>query len=474
VNIFRTLHRSILLLFAVVAISIVILVHFSVSKIVAEQSRAQQQSLSPAFDLVVEQLMKPLHISETLVKAKELEDLMAAPVQDEIAIFNTLGRLQAEFDMNFFIASEQNRRQYNSDGSTTELIDGNVNWYFKYKDQPANVVADIGNWEDPHFYIDLKVFDENERFLGFFGVGKSLSSFLQLFSQYKETYGYDFIFVDQDSNITLSSDPTLLAEKSNFKSLADLPWYKNLSSDQQQGSLNNLLIKIDGYDVLIAELNIQPFNWTLYLLTPLDPRQTEISRGFILSIVTLLAVIFGLFLLIYNLLYYFKQDMEKTRQIDVLTELANRSSIILKFDEMMYQKLSVSLVLINLDNFKTVNETHGRKAGDVVLRQIASMLQLELRESDILGRWAGEEFILLLPNTGPHEAMEIAQKLRDRLAGMTITTGSMSIRMTASFGVSFTATPSTINEVIAAADDALFAAKREGRNAVRLQLLDEQ
>jgi diguanylate cyclase (GGDEF)-like protein len=474
VNIFRTLHRSILLLFAVVAISIVILVHFSVSKIVAEQSRAQQQSLSPAFDLVVEQLMKPLHISETLVKAKELEDLMAAPVQDEIAIFNTLGRLQAEFDMNFFIASEQNRRQYNSDGSTTELIDGNVNWYFKYKDQPANVVADIGNWEDPHFYIDLKVFDENERFLGFFGVGKSLSSFLQLFSQYKETYGYYFIFVDQDSNITLSSDPTLLAEKSNFKSLADLPWYKNLSSDQQQGSLNNLLIKIDGYDVLIAELNIQPFNWTLYLLTPLDPRQTEISRGFILSIVTLLAVIFGLFLLIYNLLYYFKQDMEKTRQIDVLTELANRSSIILKFDEMMYQKLSVSLVLINLDNFKTVNETHGRKAGDVVLRQIASMLQLELRESDILGRWAGEEFILLLPNTGPHEAMEIAQKLRDRLAGMTITTGSMSIRMTASFGVSFTATPSTINEVIAAADDALFAAKREGRNAVRLQLLDEQ
>ena len=473
-NIFITLHRSILLLFAVVAISIVILVHFSVSKIVAEQSRAQQQSLSPAFDLVVEQLMKPLHISETLVKAKELEDLMAAPVPDEIAIFKTLGRLQAEFDMNFFIASEQNRRQYNSDGSTTELIDGEVSWYFKYKDQPANVVADIGNWEDPHFYIDLKVFDENERFLGFFGVGKSLSSFLQLFSQYKETYGYDFIFVDQDSNITLSSDPTLLAEKSNFKSLADLPWYKNMSTDQQQGSLNNLLIKIDGYDVLIAELNIQPFNWTLYLLTPLDPRQTEISRGFILSIVTLLAVIFGLFLLIYNLLYYFKQDMEKTRQIDVLTELANRSSIILKFDEMMYQKLSVSLVLINLDNFKTVNETHGRKAGDVVLRQIASMLQLELRESDILGRWAGEEFILLLPNTGPHEAMEIAQKLRDRLAGMTITTGSMSIRMTASFGVSFTATPSTINEVIAAADDALFAAKREGRNAVRLQLLDEQ
>lgn len=460
-------------MFAVVAISTVILIHFSVSKLVAEQSRAQQQSLSPAFQLIVAQFMKPLHISETLIQAKELRNLMSSPMLDETKVFNTLSRLQSEFDMNFFIASELNRRQYNSDGSSTELIEGEVNWYFKYKNQPQVVVADIGRRQDSHFYIDLKIFDHDGRFLGFFGVGKSLNSFLTDFAQYKQTYGYDFIFVNQDNKITLSSDPTLLATDSNFKNLANLPWYKGLSDEQKQGSLNNLLIEIDGFDFLIAELNIQPFDWTLYLLTPLDPRQTEISRGFIASVVTLLAVIFGLFLLIYNLLYYFKKDIQKTRQIDVLTELANRSSITLKFDEMMYQKLPVSLVLINLDNFKTINEAHGRKSGDIVLRQIASMLQLGLRDRDIIGRWGGEEFILLLPETGPHEAVAIAQKFRDRLAAMTITTGNTSIRMTASFGVSYTAIPRAINEVIAAADDALFAAKREGRNMVRLQLLDE-
>eukprot|EP00487_Bulimina_marginata_P003495 TRINITY_DN18424_c0_g1_i1.p1 TRINITY_DN18424_c0_g1~~TRINITY_DN18424_c0_g1_i1.p1 ORF type:complete len:153 (-),score=0.77 TRINITY_DN18424_c0_g1_i1:15-473(-) len=144
-------------------------------------------------------------------------------------------------------------------------------------------------------------------------------------------------------------------------------------------------------------------------MTPLESRQTEISRGFIFSIVTLLVLIFGLFLIIYNLLYYFKKDMQKTRQIDVLTELPNRASMSLKFDGLMYEKSSVSLVLINLDNFKSVNETHGRKAGDIVLRQIASMLQLELREQDIIGRWGGEEFLLLLPNTGPHEAVDVAE-----------------------------------------------------------------
>ena len=472
-NIFRTLHRSILLLFVVVAVSIVTLVHFSVSKIVAEQSRAQQQSHSPALELIVQQLMKPLHISETLVKAKELQDLMGAQSIDEDAVFASLKRLHREFGMNFFIASEKNRRQYYSDGTTTELVEGDVSWYFKYKDSAQNEIADIGKWEDTHFYIDLKVFDENQRFLGFFGVGKSLRSFLDIFARYKETYGYDFIFADQDRNITLSSDPKLVAANSEFTNLTNLPWFKDLSEEEQQGSLNNLLVKINGYDFLIAELNIQPFDWTLYLMTPLESRQTEISRGFIFSIVTLLVLIFGLFLIIYNLLYYFKKDMQKTRQIDVLTELPNRASMSLMFDGFMYEKSSVSLVLINLDNFKSINETHGRKAGDIVLRQIASMLQLELRKQDILGRWGGEEFLLLLPNTGPHEAVDVAETVRNRLANMTITTGSMSIQMTASFGVSFTAIPRTINEVIAAADDALFAAKREGRNVVRLQLIAE-
>jgi len=130
------------------------------------------------------------------------------------------------------------------------------------------------------------------------------------------------------------------------------------------------------------------------------------------------------------------------------------------------------LVLIDLDNFKPINETHGRKAGDIVLRQVAQMLQSNIRETDILGRWGGEEFILLMPDTGPHEAVEVCQELCKKLAAMTITTGTTSIQITGSFGVSFTATPRTMSEVISSADDALFSAKRDGRNMVRMQLIE--
>jgi diguanylate cyclase (GGDEF)-like protein len=456
----------------VVVVSIVALVHISVSKIVAEQSRAQQQSHSPALQLVVEQLMQPLHISQTLAKAKELNDLMRNPLDNEDQIFATLKRLNQEFSLNFFIASEISRIQYDSEGKRIELVEGKVDWYFRYKAQPENAMADIGQWQNPQFYIDLKIYDDQDNFLGVFGVGKSLEAFTQVFSEYKKTYGYDFIFVDQNKDITLTSDPELLIKGVTFKNLADLPWFQRLEPEQQQASLNNLLLQINGQEALIAELNIQPFDWTLYIITPLQSRQTEISRGFIISVVSLLAVIFGLFLLIYNLLYYFKKDIQKFKQIDILTELGNRNKITLKFEKLMYEEQSVSLALINLDNFKPINETHGRKAGDIVLRQVAQMLQSDIRDTDILGRWAGEEFILLLPNTGPHEAVDVCQKLCNKLAAMTITTGTTSIQITASFGVSFTASPRTMSEVVSVADDALFSAKRDGRNMVRMQLIE--
>jgi diguanylate cyclase (GGDEF)-like protein len=456
----------------VVLVSIVTLVHISVSKIVAEQSRAQQQSYSPALQLIVEQLMQPLHISQTLAKAKELEDLMRNPLNNEDQIFATLKRLNQEFSLNFFIASEISRIQYNSEGKKIELTEDKVDWYFRYKAQPEDAMADIGQWQNPQFYIDLKIYDDEGNFLGVFGVGKSLDAFTHVFNEYKKTYGYDFIFVDQNKDITLTSDPELLVKGVTFKNLTDLPWFQALKPEQQQTSLNNLLLQINGQEALIAELNIQPFDWTLYIITPLQSRKTEISRGFIISIVILLAVIFGLFLLIYNLLYYFKKDIQKIRQIDILTELANRNNIALKFEELMYEKESVSLVLIDLDNFKPINETHGRKAGDIVLRQVAQMLLSNIRDTDILGRWGGKEFIVLMPDTGPHEAAELCQELCKRLATTTITTGTTSIQITASFGISFTATPRNLSEVVSVADDALFSAKRDGKNMVRMQLIE--
>lgn len=476
-SIFRTLHQSILVLFTVVVISIVTLVHFSISKIVAEQSRAQQASMSPAVDLVVDQLLKPLHIAETLSKSRELIELMNIEDGAEIdrqQAMSMLTRLEQEFDMIFFIASEQQRLQINSDGSEVALIEGEVSWYFKYRDAPRDAVADIGKWEDTHFYIDLKIYDDNGRFLGFFGVGKALGAFLSVFDSYKREHGYDFVFVDSQDDIMLSSDPTLIAEYSQFKNLVDLPWFNALSAGVRSSkALNNQLVHVNDQDYLIAEIALGQFDWTMYLLSPLNARQTEISRAFIVSVVTLLVVIFALFLIIYNMLYYFRKDIKASRLHYNHNRLPDRLNVEEKYNELMAQERSMSVILIDIDDFSTINDTYGRNIGDEVIEQFIAFLSSRARDKDVVGRWSSEEFVLLLPDTGPHEAYDIAQQLRHGVSTIDPPERHPDLRLTATFGISYTATARSMNEVTAYADDALYQAKRDGSNVVRMQLIDD-
>lgn len=472
-NAFRTLHRSILFLFAVVVIAIVTLVHFSISKIVAEQSRAQQLSMSPAISLITSQIIKPLHISEALGKSRELVTLMADPKPDQSQIFASLKRLEQEFGLIFFIASESNRMQYNSDGSQLALIEGEVNWYFKYKDTPEDAIADIGKWEDTHFYIDIKIYDDDGRFLGFFGVGKSLQSFVTLFDSYKQQYGYDFLIVDNNNDIMLSSDSTLIAEYSNFTNMSQLPWFASLpDSVKSEMALNNRLVNIDQKDYLIAEFKLDEFGWTVYLLNPLDERQAEISQGFIFSVVTLLVVIFSLFFLIYNLLYYFRRDMQPDLIVRNSQRLPDRTELEKDYDALLADHSSLSVILVDIDNFTYINDTYGRNAGDDVLDRIAGYISERAREGDVVGRWSSEEFIILLPDTGPHEAFDIAQNIRHGIATMTPSSTYPDIELTASCGVSFTATVRKMQEVTAHAEDALYQARRDGCNLVRMQLIE--
>ncbi|MDC8829493.1 sensor domain-containing diguanylate cyclase [Alteromonas gilva] len=473
-NAFRTLHRSILLLFAVVVIAIVTLVHFSISKIVAEQSRAQQQSLSPAVSLIVTQILEPLHISEALSKSRELVALMENDAVPESNIFATLKRLEQEFGLSFFIASELTRTQYHSDGSKFSLIKGEVSWYFKYRDGEADTVADIGKWEKPHFYIDIKIYDDDGKFLGFFGVGKSLKSFVSVFGSYKRQYGYDFLFVDGNGDIMLSSDSNLIPKYSEFTNLSELPWYASLPRDvRANNSLNNLLVNIDGGDHLIAEVELPQFNWTVYLLSPLDARQTEISQGFIISVVTLLLVIFSLFLLIYNLLYYFRRDLKPELIIRNTHRLPDRNQIEVSYQTLIENYSSLSVIMVDVDHFMDINDQFGRNAGDQVMEKVSEFITAHMRDIDVLGRWSSGEFVILLPDMGPREAQELAHRLRHGVAILPPPGEYPEMHLTASFGVSFSASKRPLNEISAHAEDALYQAQRDGRNLVRVQLIDD-
>jgi diguanylate cyclase (GGDEF)-like protein len=159
-------------------------------------------------------------------------------------------------------------------------------------------------------------------------------------------------------------------------------------------------------------------------------------------------------------------------QTDGLTGLANRRHIEDRLHEMWEhsQRLHEPLgcVMVDLDRFKSVNDTYGHQAGDAVLKQLAQILQREAREIDRVGRYGGEEFMLLLPGTVLDSAVTFAERVRKEVEGHTFTFDGGSIRRTASFGVSAVPHPRVrdCEVLVRAADDALYVAKEIGRNRV--------
>ncbi len=129
-------------------------------------------------------------------------------------------------------------------------------------------------------------------------------------------------------------------------------------------------------------------------------------------------------------------------------------------------KYEVALLLIDLDHFKHVNDTYGHLIGDQVLQMVASALTDKVRKSDIAGRFGGEEFVLLLPHTGPSTAIRVAERLHGRISGLSVDApGHPPVRVTVSIGVAQLGPDgSDLMELLAAADTALYRAKSAGRN----------
>jgi diguanylate cyclase (GGDEF)-like protein len=161
--------------------------------------------------------------------------------------------------------------------------------------------------------------------------------------------------------------------------------------------------------------------------------------------------------------------VERQALVDGLTGLANRraASDALHAEVARAERLEtpLSVVLADLDEFKEVNDVHGHAVGDEVLRVVAEVLRETLRESDVAGRWGGEEFLLLLPGADEEGAAQLAERVRVALAARSIPSAP-GLRVTASFGVAEYAGETNSEQLLEAADGALYRAKRAGKDRV--------
>lgn len=158
-------------------------------------------------------------------------------------------------------------------------------------------------------------------------------------------------------------------------------------------------------------------------------------------------------------------ELEKRSITDELTQLLNRRQINIILDKqrdifLRYHTIS-SYIMLDIDSFKSINDLFGHQVGDEVLHKIAKFIKSKSRKIDFVGRWGGEEFLIICPNTSLENAVLLAEKLRKGLMKVKISTGTA---VTASFGVGQISNKESTNALIKRIDDALYQAKEKGRN----------
>lgn len=163
------------------------------------------------------------------------------------------------------------------------------------------------------------------------------------------------------------------------------------------------------------------------------------------------------------------EKLEDKVSHDTLTHARSRAYFDNCFEQerLRFQRygISFSVVMIDLDWFKAINDQHGHLAGDNVLKQVVSVIQGSLRDTDVLARWGGEEFIILLPSTTGKGAMQFAELARKRVEETQFEEG---IHLTISIGIAEFGHDDTVNGFLKRLDSALYASKEKGRNCCSL------
>ncbi|WP_157822479.1 GGDEF domain-containing protein, partial [Psychromonas sp. Urea-02u-13] len=155
---------------------------------------------------------------------------------------------------------------------------------------------------------------------------------------------------------------------------------------------------------------------------------------------------------------------------DTLTQIPNRlfinNSFDLEFERCKRYQSNFSLILIDIDHFKQVNDNHGHNVGDDVLIDIALILKQNIRQLDLLGRWGGEEFLIICPETTLLQAEIVAEKIREIIEQFEFLEA---LKLTCSLGVTQSHSTDNKETIFQRADKALYTAKNSGRNQVILE-----
>ncbi|MFI8582005.1 sensor domain-containing diguanylate cyclase [Ectopseudomonas khazarica] len=421
-------------------------------------------------------LVRPILISSMMARDTFLRDWVLAGEQDTAQMTRYLREVQEHYGaFTSFFVSDRSSTYYQSKGVLKRVKPDEPRdvWYYRVRMQPEpyeiNVDVDMANADRLTIFINYKVVDYDGNFIGATGVGLAVDAVVKLIDDYQQRYERSVYFVDTTGRITLTGAQGGPQGAKVGDSLADIPGLSDMLEKLPSPQSGRFEYQEHGREHFLNVRYIPELEWYLFV-DKHDKALAGIRQGLYINLLLCLLVTAIVLTLVSLAIRRYQQRIAALATTDVLTELPNRRGFDIlaeqALQEAQREQSPLCAVLLDLDNFKLINDEHGHLAGDEVLQRFARQLRDKLRQSDILCRWGGEEFILLLKNTDRQAAHDLAEKLRQQCAEQRYAIAEQTLQVTASLGLSQWQPGESLHSLLGRTDRALYRAKQSGRDRV--------
>lgn len=420
---------------------------------------------------IQQDLLRPIFISSLMAHDTFLRDWVIAGEHGTARITKYLNEIKTKYNaFTAFFVSERSRNYYYADGILKKVKQSEPRdkWYFRVramkKPYEINIDPDLANRDAMTIFINYRVFDYRNRYIGATGVGLTVTAVKKILEEYRLKYNRSIYFTDRLGNVKLHASGlekslTNISIRNEFTAVAG----QILS--QSTGSYR---IERENHIIHLNTRYIPEFNWILIVEQSEDKAIRGIRHTLLINLIVLALITTTVLLITRATIGSYQRDLEEMASIDKLTGMYNRTAFDVILEEMIknanrYNGI-FSILLFDLDKFKEINDTYGHLTGDRVLAQFSELLKRSVREADAICRWGGEEFIVLLNGCNSKEAVELAEKLRDKIESAGYIHDGNRIPLTASIGVAQYQPGEDSQKLISRADKALYRAKENGRN----------
>lgn len=438
-------------------------------------------ALSASLDLTAGEYYR---ISNEMHRDDFLKDWILAGEKDIKTLQNFLKDISSRFHLaDASVVSDRSMTYYSSDSRIVKLDPKNTQrdgWYYNYRNTLR--ATNIDTWyyaqkDELHIWVNTPFFDKKGDFLGITGAGVNGEEFSNMLMTYGRLDGVNVYLARLDGQLVYADNRQLLAKQRNLNEL----WQTDLTTVLNNINNSGLVLsnEVDTGGAMLWIRYMKPWNTWLVVEKTAKSIQSRINQS--LKTSALLGGILGilLFLVIFITLTHIRRHIEeKTHKLehqagtDSLTGLHNRLSLSLFIEDeiiKLREKQSLStILLIDIDKFKNINDNYGHPIGDKVLQDVARTIQDHIRQGDIASRFGGEEFMVLLSGASLKTAKQRAEQLRVAISKLPFDFLPQGSNVTISTGISLLdpANENPIDNAYKDADKALYSAKSAGRDKV--------